>query len=71
MQPSSTKFSNLQLELLKLYSTNLSENQLIEVKLVLGQYFAQKATEGMDEIWENQKLTSDDMINWTNEHNRH
>jgi len=70
MISTSTKFSNLQFEILKLYSNNISEQQLFEIKLVLGKYFAQKATEKMDEVWNEKKLTSQDMINWTNEHNR-
>lgn len=62
--------SNLQAELLKLYANNLSDEQLLEIKRMLGSYFAQKATEAMDEIWEAQGLTQQDMTNWTNEHNR-
>ena len=62
--------SNLQAELLKLYANNLSDEQLFEIKIMLGNYFAQKATEAMDEIWEVQNLTQQDMTNWTNEHNR-
>lgn len=62
--------SNLQAELLKLYANNLSDEQLFEIKVMLGNYFAQKATEAMDEVWEAQGLTEQDMTNWTNEHNR-
>jgi hypothetical protein len=39
--------SNLQLELLKLYANNISENQLIEIKLLLANYFAQQATRSL------------------------
>jgi len=70
MLTASTKFSNLQFEILKLYSNNIADEQLFEIKLLLGNYFAQKATEKMDEIWDERQLTSQDMINWTNEHNR-
>jgi hypothetical protein len=35
--------SNLQLELLKLYSTNISETDLLEIKRFLGRFFMQKA----------------------------
>jgi hypothetical protein len=62
--------SNLQAELLKLYANNLSDEQLLEIKGMLGNYFAQKATEAMDEVWEAQGLTEQDMTNRTNEHNR-
>lgn len=62
--------SNLQIELLKLYSNDINEQHLLEVKKLLGKYFAQKATEAMDDIWVKDKLTEIDMINWTNEHYR-
>ena len=62
--------SNLQAELLKLYANNLSDEQLFEIKIMLGNYFAQKATEAMDGVWEAKGLTQQDMTNWTNEHNR-
>ena len=62
--------SNIQIELLKLYSNGISDKQLLEIKWMLVQYFADKATEAMDKVWEEKKLTKEDMINWTNEHNR-
>lgn len=62
--------SNVQTELLKLYSNNINDHQLFDIKLMLGKYFAQKATEAMDKVWEEKSLTPQDMINWTNEHNR-
>ena len=62
--------SNLQIELLKLYNNNISEERLMEIKLLLSNYFAQKATELMDKVWDEKGLTEQDMINWTNEHNR-
>jgi len=65
-----TKLTNLQLEILKLFSYNISEEQLLEIKILLGNYFAQKATEFMDVIWDEKGLNEQDMINWTNEHNR-
>ncbi len=35
--------SNLQLELLKLYSTNLEQGDIIEIKRMVAHYFARKA----------------------------
>jgi len=66
-----TKFSNLQFEMLKLFSNNVPDEQLFEIKLFLGKYFAQKATESMEVVWNEQNLTEQDMINWSNEHNRY
>jgi len=44
--------SNLQLELLKLYARNVSEQDLVQIKLILGQYFADKASDLADKVWE-------------------
>ena len=62
--------SNLQKELLKLYANDIPEEQLHEVRLLLGRYFAEKATEAMDKVWEEKGLTEQDMRDWTNEHHR-
>jgi len=64
------KLSNLQIELLKIYSNNVSERNLHEIKLMLAKYFADQASDAMDTIWEEKSLTAQDMIDWTNEHNR-
>ncbi|MBI5913943.1 MAG: hypothetical protein HY842_01085 [Bacteroidetes bacterium] len=65
-----TGLSNIQVELLKLYGNNVSEKQLFEIRMMLAKYFAQQATEAMEKVWEEKKLTSQDMVNWSNEHNR-
>ena len=63
----SNLLSNLQIELLKLYSTDLPEPELIELKILLANYFAQKAIQGADRIWEDKQLSSHDMETWLNE----
>ena len=62
--------SNVQIELLKLYSNNIKDDQLKEIKLLLGNYFARKATEAMDKTWRKNNLSVQDMTDWTHEHNR-
>lgn len=62
--------SNLQLELLRLYGNNVSDETLREIKSLLAKYFADKATKAMDEVWDEKDLSEQDMIDWTNEHNR-
>ena len=71
-QPNETGqgLSNLQQELLKLYANNISEENLYEIKQLLTNYFAEKATQAMDKVWEEKGLTPQDMIDWTNEHHR-
>ncbi len=64
------ELSNLQIELLKMYSNGVSEKNLHEIKLMLAKYFADNASDAMDEVWEERNLTAQDMIDWTNEHNR-
>lgn len=62
--------SNLQLELLRLYGNGVSDENLREIKTILAKYFADKATDVMDQIWDEKDLTEQTMIDWTNEHNR-
>jgi hypothetical protein len=63
-------FTNLQLELLKLYANGISDEQLTEIKWLLGKYFAEKATSGMDNLINEKGLTPQDIIEKSNEHHR-
>lgn len=63
-------FSNLQLELLKLYANGISNEQLLEVKWLLGKYFAEKATEEMDKLIEEKGLTAQNIVEKSKEHHR-
>ncbi len=65
-----TAFSNMQIELLKLYSTNIPDEQLREIKLLLSHYFADKAADEVDRLWDEKKWNNDTMNQWANEHNR-
>ena len=62
--------SNVQIELLKLYANNVSDSTLLEIKQILANYFAEKATSAMDTFWDENNLTEQTMIDWTNEHDR-
>ena len=59
--------SNVQMELMKLYSTNLSEKELSELKDVLSKFYADKAINKANEIWDEKGLTDADMEKWLNE----
>lgn len=59
--------SNVQLELMKLYSTNLSDKELDELKHVLAKFYAEKAIAHANAIWDERGLTDGDMDNWLNE----
>jgi hypothetical protein len=55
------KLSNLQIELLKVFSRNISDTQLLEIRQILAQYFAQKATDEMDRLWDEKGWSNDTM----------
>ena len=59
--------SNLQYEILKLYSTDLKDAELKELKTVLAAYFAKKAIKEADKIWQERTYTEKDMDAWLNE----
>lgn len=44
--------SNLQLELLKAFSHQLDDKDLIELKGMLASFFAKKAIEAANEVWD-------------------
>lgn len=60
-------FSNIQLELLKLYATNIEENELLDIKNYLAKYFAQKAVSRADAIWDVKGFDNNKMDEWLNE----
>ena len=64
------QLSNLQLELLKIYSTNISDEKLLNIKSMLANFFAEEATKEMDKFIEENNITQQDLIDWTHEHNR-
>lgn len=56
--------TNLQLELLRLFSLELSDEELRDVRRLLAQYFAERATEEMDRLWEEQGWTEETIQEW-------
>lgn len=59
-----TPFTDLQLELLKLYSTNLTEEELRELKKQLARYYAEKAVKAADQTREDQGLSKTNIEDW-------
>jgi hypothetical protein len=55
--------SNMQLQLLQLYSNNVSDDDLSQIKDLLAQYFAQKATRLVDKIWDEKGLDAEMILN--------
>ena len=62
--------SNIQKELLKLYANNVSDEELFEIRLMLSQYFAKKATEEMDKFVDENGIEAGTLVKWSHEHNR-
>jgi len=59
--------SNMQLELLKLYSQDIEEKDLLAIKKLLAKYFAEKASDEMDKLWDKNLWSDDTMDKWLNE----
>jgi len=53
--------------LLKLFSTNVPEQDLKNIKNYLSNYFAQKAIKEADKIWDEKSFSNDLMDKWLNE----
>jgi hypothetical protein len=64
------KITNLQLELMKIFSYELSERELIEIKELLSSYFAKKASDEIDKLWEEREWSDEVMNKWLRDHNR-
>jgi hypothetical protein len=53
--------TNVQLELLKTFSHQLPESDLIELKKTLALFFAQRLTDQADQVWEQKNWTDKDV----------
>ncbi len=65
--PSTLQFTNIQWQLLQLYNRNISEANLLEIKQLLANYFANKASEEMDMLWDTNGWTNETMHKWLEE----
>lgn len=65
--PASTKFTPLQQELLRLYSLQLPEEVLQDIKDLIGTYLLNKMQSKVDAFVENHNLTDADFEKWLNE----
>lgn len=62
-----SKLSTLQLELLKIFAFNPSEEELLEVKDMLARFFAYRFTEKITQATEEQGISETDLDNWLEE----
>lgn len=56
-----TPFNKAQLELLKLFSRVNDEEELMEIKRLISRYYAEKAMDKIDKLWEERGYTQEDM----------
>ncbi|MCF2444316.1 hypothetical protein L0657_10140 [Dyadobacter sp. CY345] len=65
-----SSFTNLQQELLKLYAREISEEDLANIRDLIGQYFLQRLTTMADSAWDKNGWDQQDMENMLNENNQ-
>lgn len=66
----SASLNSTQLEILKLFSRELPENDLLALKRLFVRYLADKATRLADELFEQKGWTNDDMNKLAHTHMR-
>lgn len=54
--------SNLQIELLKLYAQNVEEEDLTAIKKMIATYFAEKAMNEADRVWNEKSWDEKDSV---------
>ncbi len=59
--------NNAQVELMKLFGTNLSDEELKDLKNLLARFFADKAINAADDLWDKNGMSDDDMDHLLNE----
>jgi len=62
----SPPLSNVQAELLKLFSVDLPENELIELKRVMAKFLLERARDKADEVWEGRGYSDDELCRLLN-----
>lgn len=65
-----TSFTNLQQELLKLYAREISEEDLANIRDLIGEYFLQRLTTMADSAWDKNGWDQQDMEDMLNENNQ-
>lgn len=66
----SKPFTPFQIEMLELISRVTSEVEMQDIRRILGQYFAKRAEDALDRLWDEGVLNESVMEEWKNEHMR-
>lgn len=64
------RLTNLQIELLEVFKYDLSEAQLKEIRALLADYFAEKVTHNVDQLFEANGWGAEKIEEWSKEHMR-
>jgi len=70
MKPINYPLSNIQLELLKLFSRDIGEKYLKEIKRLIVQYLAKKLSNEANRVWEDKDWSNDNMNQFLTTHLR-
>lgn len=70
MEALQSPLSNLQIELLKVFSRNVSDEDVIEIRRLLTRYFAEKAIQEANKVWDEKGWTAEDAERMLHEHMR-
>ena len=65
-----TPFTPFQIEMLELVSRVSSEAEMRDIRRMLGQYFANRAEDALDRLWDEGVLSDNVMEEWKSEHMR-
>jgi uncharacterized iron-regulated protein len=65
-----TKLNPIQLQLLQLFSLEMSEKELAEIKAILMEYYDNQAQNEIDKIWEQKGMNQQIMEDLLNTHIR-
>jgi hypothetical protein len=65
-----TRLNSVQIHLLKMFSRPIKENDLLEIKSLLSNYYAKKVDEESDKIWEEKEMNQDKIQELLNSHIR-
>ena len=63
-------FTPFQIEMLELASRVSSEVEMQDIRRMLGQYFAKRAEDAIDRLWDEGVLNDNVMEEWKSEHMR-
>jgi len=70
MTAQATPFTPFQIEMLELVSRVQSKGEMDDIRCLLGRYFAKKAEDAIDRLWDEGKLNDEVIESWKNEHMR-